>query len=270
MSFKNEDEIYAITGGVDGGWKVLNLFNLTTGEKINIGDMVSFDSFFDYRYPITISSNNKFLATNESWGGFLVLDVGTLSWASKFDSLNIYSLAFSPDEKYLATGLTEPYIKIWDFKNNKVAAQYDYNPFIKISNLFYVGEPDSIYPPIKAIAFSPDGRFVAGGNDDGSVIIWENSLINVNENTTQKGDIILFPNPANETVNIKYKVTSSGIINITMTNLLGNYQQCILNERKVPGEYQFDMNTVDLPSGVYILKFSNGMSVTSARFVVMK
>ena len=68
----------------------------------------------------------------------------------------VYSLAFSPDGKTLASGCFDSTINLWD------AHTGEYKKTL-------TGHTSSV----NSIAFSPDGKTLVSGSGDGSVLIWE-------------------------------------------------------------------------------------------------
>ena len=81
-----------------------------------------------------------------------------------------YSVAFSPDGRYLASGGDNESIKIWDSERLKELATLR-------------GHTDCV----NEVAFSPNGRYLASGSDDRSVKIWD--LEKLKELYTLKGYI---------------------------------------------------------------------------------
>jgi WD40 repeat protein/tRNA A-37 threonylcarbamoyl transferase component Bud32 len=66
------------------------------------------------------------------------------------------ALAFSPDNKRIASAGMDKTVKIWDLDTGK-----------EIHSL--AGQRDGV----RAMAFSPDGKRLAGGGDDGAIRLWE-------------------------------------------------------------------------------------------------
>jgi WD40 repeat protein len=68
---------------------------------------------------------------------------------------NVESVAFSPDDKYLASGSKDKTVKLWSVESQK-----------EITTL--QGHSSSV----KSVAFSPDGKYLASGSDDKTVKLW--------------------------------------------------------------------------------------------------
>src|SRR5207253_5574532 len=67
----------------------------------------------------------------------------------------VFSVAFSPDGKVLATGSFDNTVKLWDFATGK-----------ELQTL--KGHTSSIY----GVAFSPDGSLLASGSQDKTIRLW--------------------------------------------------------------------------------------------------
>ena len=71
-------------------------------------------------------------------------------------SMQVDSVAFSPDGKTLANGSLDGTIHLWNTNSGKLkrilAGQFGF---------------------IKGLTFSPDGKLLASGSDDGSILVWD-------------------------------------------------------------------------------------------------
>ena len=71
----------------------------------------------------------------------------------------VFSLAFSPDGKLLASGSDDDTVCLWDVDTQKQVG-------------VLTGHSDSV----NSVAFSPDGNLFASGSSDGKVRLWEKTI----------------------------------------------------------------------------------------------
>ncbi len=67
----------------------------------------------------------------------------------------VYSIAFSPDGKYLALGSDDKNVKIWSVEQKKEITT------LKGHNRV-----------VRSVSFSPDGKYLASGSEDGMIKLW--------------------------------------------------------------------------------------------------
>jgi WD40 repeat protein len=68
----------------------------------------------------------------------------------------VYSVSFSPDGKFLASGSWDETVKVWEVGSWREVATLR-------------GHQDWVY----SVSFSPDGKFLASGSRDKTVKVWE-------------------------------------------------------------------------------------------------
>jgi choice-of-anchor B domain-containing protein len=88
---------------------------------------------------------------------------------------------------------------------------------------------------------------------DGSTSFSEEVMVEV----TNPSTFVLnqnYPNPFNPSTNIKFNIPSSGFVNLSVYNLVGEKVSEIVNEILPEGEYNITFDASNLSSGIYIAK----------------
>ncbi len=67
----------------------------------------------------------------------------------------VFSVVFSPDGKYLASGSRDTTVKLWNVESQKEVATLQ-------------GHSRSV----RSVAFSPDGKYLASGSYDKTIKLW--------------------------------------------------------------------------------------------------
>lgn len=89
--------------------------------------------------------------------------------------------------------------------------------------------------------------------------------------TTTGNQVILYPNPANETVNISYTASAAENVIIDIMNMNGELVAPVLSAAVVPGAvFTATLNVDHLADGVYIVRITNGPEKVSTRLVIAK
>ncbi len=81
-------------------------------------------------------------------------------------------------------------------------------------------------------------------------------------------DVSFFPNPANITANIRFRLENQEKINITVCDLTGREVMKVSDENLLPGENGVTFSTEALSGGVYIFKIGSSTGCSQGRFVV--
>lgn len=91
--------------------------------------------------------------------------------------------------------------------------------------------------------------------------------IGIAENTAAFGSVAAYPNPATDLLNLNLDLVKSGNVNITMTNTLG--QNVMVENRGLnAGKNNVQLNTSNLPAGVYFVNVTAEGSTKTIRVVV--
>lgn len=148
MTFSPDGRLLATVGGQD---RTVRLWEVSTGRELR-----SFMGHADYFVTIAFSPDGRLLA---SGNGFTVRvwDIATGALRREFTTgEHAVRFAFSRDLKVVATTRGGP-IDFWDIVTGRRVRTF-------------TPDRDEFFP---AIIFSPEGRIIARGSDEGRVTLWD-------------------------------------------------------------------------------------------------
>ena len=79
-----------------------------------------------------------------------------------------------------------------------------------------------------------------------------------------------FPNPFNPTTNIEFTVPKSGMVRLEIANLLGQQVAMLVDQTMSAGRYVVQFNAANLPSGLYLYRFTAGSTVMTRKMMLVK
>lgn len=116
-----------------------------------------FTEALDAIWSVTTSHTGKFWAAGSQRGEVRIWSEGGLRlhlvWQAHSD--NVFTLAFSPDERTLVTGSWDGTVKQWDVRTGTL--------------LWMGGHTDMIF----SVVFAPDGGILASGSNDAMIRLWD-------------------------------------------------------------------------------------------------
>jgi WD40 repeat protein/transcriptional regulator with XRE-family HTH domain len=117
----------------------------------------AFTESFDPPWAVSTSSHGSYWAMGSRRGGARVWrdDGKVLALAWQAHTAAVQALAFSPDERMLATGSWDGIVKLWNLENGALRWQGQHSG------------------SIHRLAFTPDGRTLASGGDDAAIRLWD-------------------------------------------------------------------------------------------------
>jgi transcription initiation factor TFIID subunit 5 len=86
---------------------------------------------------------------------------------------DVECVRFHPNCNYLATSSSDKTIRLWDVHRGKCARVFTSTYNLNTSNNQLLPGHPSRTGTILSLAVSPDGKLLASGGDDGSVVVWE-------------------------------------------------------------------------------------------------
>lgn len=79
-----------------------------------------------------------------------------------------------------------------------------------------------------------------------------------------------YPNPFNPETNISFSLNKSGFVNLSIYDSKGLFIKKLINEFKLSGEYNYNFNADDLPSGIYFYKLDSDNYSQTKKMILIK
>jgi hypothetical protein len=79
-----------------------------------------------------------------------------------------------------------------------------------------------------------------------------------------------YPNPFNPATTIEFEVPTSGQVNLTIVNMLGEQVSTLVNENKTPGRYRVAFDARSLPSGTYFYTLRTAGSTQTKKMLLVR
>ena len=156
--------------------------------------------------------------------------------------------------KYLVTCSMDTTTKIWDINTGEMLKEYKFSKFV----------------PIR-VAISNNNKYIATMDEYSNLIVWNTlDIPNISsktedDNKQQNRTFNLYPNPADNSLNISYEKEVLDVEAIIINSLgLPQRTKIEYNDRVIT------INTSSLSPGVYFLRIRSGGQVETKKFVVVR
>ncbi len=125
------------------------------------------------QFSLAWSPDGKYLASGFFSISIWDITTGQIVKTLKGHSYNIYSLSFSPDGKLLASGSLDSTAGIWNVDSGESIQIIESKGFARTWKNKIIIDPINV--PVTAVAFSPDGKHLATGGAGRIINIWNAS-----------------------------------------------------------------------------------------------
>jgi hypothetical protein len=79
-----------------------------------------------------------------------------------------------------------------------------------------------------------------------------------------------YPNPFNPSTRINYSVKETGLVKLSVYNLLGEVVSVLVNQNQEAGSYDVKFDASNIQSGVYFYKLESGNQVETKKMMLIK
>lgn len=129
----------------------------------------------------------------------------------------------------------------------------------------------------KWIAVSPYWDKSTTSSIGGGLVVYNENGVTVDvgnyiENkTVQKFNLTPnFPNPFNPSTTINYSIPKYSFVSLVVFNSIGEKVKTLVSENKNSGSYSINFNSVNLPSGIYFLRFTASSFTQTNKMVLLR
>jgi len=145
------------------------------------------------------------------------------------------------------------------------------------ANSGFVSPPDAFFTNVSYLgAFNPiDGIWTEGWTAVSALGYTSYTTVDVEEEilSTTPVDYSLsqnYPNPFNPSTRIVYSVVELTQVRLTVTNILGQVVETLVDDFRNLGTYEITFNASNLASGLYIYRLEAGSTVISKKMTLLK
>ncbi len=167
---------------------------------------------------------------------------------------------------------------------NAIAIDNRYNNIIYVGSdvgVFYTTNGETWLPlgeglpivPVNDMKIHPTANYLAAGTHARGIYKFDLNSITSTEEDNLSTDYRLYqnyPNPFNPSTKIKYQISRSGNVELTVYDMLGRKITELVNEIKQPGIYEAEFNGEKLASGIYMCTLKTDSYNKTIKMILLK
>ncbi|MEL7117982.1 MAG: S8/S53 family peptidase [Bacteroidota bacterium] len=180
---------------------------------------------------------------------------------------NFYNRAILIDESpravYSGTSMATPVVA------GAVALLLEHNPFLDFQEIRdLISRTAVVDDDVTAFGMAPNNGFGYGKLNVFEALLETISLTNTQEvdPTRDRFLLSLFPNPANEQLNLRYTLPEASVVELRISNAIGQ-EIHVLSDFYTRGNYDVQLDITNWASGWYTARISDGRSTSSKVFI---
>lgn len=222
-------------------------YNLTSQGRIKISDVTNSNIFDVSDAPFMIQSSKSITVQKPNGGE--IIEGGSnyeINWISTDveDVMIEYSINNGASWSTITDSAQSTGIYLWDVPNILTVQGR-----VKISDLSTPSISDYSDNPFR-IDYTSD---IGNPESTNEFMLYQN-----------------YPNPFNPSTRIEFSVPQFCYVNLAVYDVLGNLVSTVVSEYKTAGSYQIEFNASNIPSGLYLYKFSTPDYFETKKMILLK